>query len=72
MTDAQTLRDLGFTYISFDMARNIRITAWRGSERKTYTAYGATVEAALRSLMDQINKPEDTSEEASSEWEDLL
>lgn len=64
---AQTLRNLGFTYVSFDMVRAIRITAWRGSERKTYTAYGPDIETAVSRMMDQINKPVDTDD-----WEDLL
>ena len=67
MTLAQTLRNLGFTYLSFDMARNVRITGWRGSERKTYTAYGSDIETAVSSMMQQINKPAETSD-----WEDLL
>lgn len=67
MNLAQTLRDLGFTYVSFDMVRSIRITAWRGSERKTYTAYGSDVESAVNSMMEQINKPAETND-----WEDLL
>lgn len=35
------LRDSGFSHISFDMARGVTITAWRKTERKTYSVYQA-------------------------------
>lgn len=53
------LREAGFTYINFDMASKVSLTAWRGSERKTYWIFGkSSVAEAVRELESQINPPE--------------
>lgn len=63
---AQSLRDLGFTYVSIDMARGVSITAWRGSERKTISVWSLpSVEAAERAFMLKLNSP-------AVDFEDLL
>lgn len=68
MSFARSLRDLGFTYVSIDMARRVRITAWRGTERKTYQVCATTIEEAEKALIDSINAP--VSE--PDDWEDIL
>lgn len=55
----ESLRAKGFTYVSFDMARGVSATAWRGTNRKTYSVYGQpSVDAAITALLEQINAPE--------------
>lgn len=62
-----TLRQAGFTYVSFDMVRGVSITAWRGTERKTYSVYSKpTADEAFADLMAQIERSE------RDDFEDLL
>ncbi|CAM3842389.1 hypothetical protein AGRA671_26160 [Agrobacterium radiobacter] len=54
----ERLRDSGFTHISFDLSKAVTITAWRKTERKTYSAYMApSLAAAEAHILAQL-KPE--------------
>lgn len=54
----EKLRDSGFTHISFDLSKAVTITAWRKTERKTYSAYMApSLVAAEAHILAQL-KPE--------------
>lgn len=54
----EKLRDSGFTHISFDLSKAVTITAWRKTERKTYSAYMApSLAAAEAHILAQL-KPE--------------
>lgn len=70
--DIESLRQLGFTYVSIDMARGISITCWRGSERKTYSSRStSSLDEAWADLMAQINKKPEPPP-PSDDWDDLL
>lgn len=74
----QQLQDLGFTHVTFDMARGVSITAWRGSERKTYSVYFAVdLASAEGMLINQVlvPEPEPTSRAIAApvgDFEDIL
>ena len=60
----ESLHAQGFTHVSIDMARGVSVTAWRGTERKTYSVYGkATAEDAFAALQAQID---------ADDFEDIL
>ncbi len=50
------LKALGFTYVSFDLAREVSITAWRATTKQTLYGRGKTQNAALEDLMRQTKK----------------
>ena len=72
----QRLLDLGFSHVSFDMARGVSITAWRKSERKTYSVYfAATVADAEVDLLAQVEaalNPPPAPAPATNGFEDLI
>lgn len=45
------LQSKGFTYISFDLTQGATITAWRKTEKKTYSVYRAADLAEAESKM---------------------
>lgn len=73
-TFIQHLKDKGFTHITFDMASGCSITAWRGTQRKTYSTYGsrtlADAEAKLLAEIEAADKP--AAAEPASDFDDIL
>jgi hypothetical protein len=71
----QHLKDKGFTHITFDMASGCSITAWRGSQRKTYSTYGSrTLAEAEARLLAEIEAVDRTKvvEKPASDFDDIL
>ena len=50
------LKALGFTYVSFDLARGVSITAWRATTKQTLYGRGSTQDAARDELIRQTKK----------------
>jgi hypothetical protein len=72
----QHLKDRGFTHITFDMASGCSITAWRGSQRKTYSTYGsrtlADAEAKLLAEIEAMDRPKVEPAKPPSDFDDIL
>lgn len=69
----ERLRDSGFTHISFDLSKDVTITAWRKTERKTYSAYMApSLAAAEAKLLAMINAPVEVVVKPATDFDDIL
>ncbi|QTG12374.1 hypothetical protein G6M86_03560 [Agrobacterium tumefaciens] len=67
------LQSKGFSHVSFDMSKAVTITAWRRTERKTYSVYqAASLEDAEAKLLAMINAPEEVVVKPVTDFDDIL
>ncbi len=67
------LQSKGFSHVSFDMSKAVTITAWRRTERKTYSVYQvASLEDAEAKLLAMINAPVEVVLKPATDFDDIL
>ncbi|MGV1944881.1 MULTISPECIES: hypothetical protein [unclassified Agrobacterium] len=67
------LQSKGFSHVSFDMSKTVTITAWRRTERKTYSVYqAASLEDAEAKLLAMINAPAAEPKKPEPDFADVL